>query len=95
MIRLLHYCGLPLNDISFISCSGKVMNDFLIKSQPAMTMFTGGQVAAEKLSNDVHGKIKIEDAGFDWKILGPDVNNIDYVSWQCDQVYTYIIIIII
>lgn len=86
MLRLLHYCGLPLNDVSFISCSGKVMNEFLIKSQPALTMFTGGEVAAEKLSNDVHGKIKIEDAGFDWKILGPDVDNMDYVAWQCDQV---------
>ena len=27
----------------------------------------------------------LEDAGFDWKILGPDVNNLDYVAWQCDQ----------
>jgi len=31
-----------------------------------------------------HGKVKIEDAGFDWKILGPDVSNIDYVTWQAD-----------
>ena len=28
---------------------------------------------------------QIEDAGFDWKILGPDVNDFDYVSWVCDQ----------
>ena len=27
----------------------------------------------------------LEDAGFDWKILGPDVQNVDYVAWQCDQ----------
>eukprot|EP00956_Cyclotella_meneghiniana_P032641 scaffold90494_cov38-Cyclotella_meneghiniana.AAC.5 len=31
------------------------------------------------------GKVKIEDAGFDWKILGPDVDHVDYVAWQCDQ----------
>jgi len=31
------------------------------------------------------GKIKIEDAGFDWKVLGPDVSDLDYVSYQCDQ----------
>ena len=33
------------------------------------------------------GKIKIEDAGFDWKVLGPDVDKsqLDYVAWVCDQ----------
>lgn len=31
------------------------------------------------------GKVKIEDAGFDWKILGPDVSEFDYVASQCDQ----------
>lgn len=25
------------------------------------------------LAKELHGKIKIEDAGFDWKIMGPDV----------------------
>jgi 1-pyrroline-5-carboxylate dehydrogenase len=29
--------------------------------------------------------MRIEDAGFDWKILGPDVHDIDYVTWQADQ----------
>lgn len=32
--------------------------------------------------------MRIEDAGFDWKILGPDVpkdqSQIDYVAWQSD-----------
>jgi len=27
----------------------------------------------------------MEDAGFDWKILGPDVADLDYVAWQCDH----------
>jgi hypothetical protein len=27
----------------------------------------------------------LEDAGFDWKVLGPDVQEADYVAWQCDQ----------
>ena len=30
-------------------------------------------------------QVYLEDAGFDWKILGPDVQNVDYVAWQCDQ----------
>ena len=32
-----------------------------------------------------NGKIKIEDAGYDWKILGPDVLELDYVAYQSDQ----------
>ena len=35
------------------------------------------------------GKVRIEDAGFDWKILGPDVPKdpkmVEYVAWQSDQ----------
>ena len=27
----------------------------------------------------------LEDAGFDWKLLGPDVSDVDYVAWQSDQ----------
>lgn len=27
----------------------------------------------------------LEDAGFDWKVLGPDVSDVDYVAWQSDQ----------
>ena len=30
-------------------------------------------------------QVFLEDHGFDWKVLGPDVSNIDYVSWVCDQ----------
>ena len=29
-------------------------------------------------------------AGFDWKIIGPDVGDEEYVAWQCDQdAYAY------
>ena len=30
-------------------------------------------------------QVFLEDAGFDWKILGPDVSDEAYVAWQCDQ----------
>ena len=30
-------------------------------------------------------QVFLEDAGFDWKVLGPDVAEPDYVAWQCDQ----------
>ena len=38
---------------------------------------------------NAHTQVFLEDAGFDWKILGPDVprskEEVDYVAWQCDQ----------
>jgi 1-pyrroline-5-carboxylate dehydrogenase len=45
-----------------------------------MTLFTGSSKVAEKLAVDLKGQIKLEDAGFDWKILGPDVNEVSVVS---------------
>ncbi|CAN0551595.1 unnamed protein product, partial [Ectocarpus sp. 12 AP-2014] len=34
--------------------------------------------------------VKVEDAGFDWKILGPDVQEEEYVAHTCDQdAYAY------
>ena len=49
--------------------------------------FTGSSAVAEHLAKEVNGKIKIEDAGFDWKIIGPDFKPewLDYVAWQCDE----------
>lgn len=37
------------------------------------------------MAQKTHGRVRLEDAGFDWKILGPDVSNFDYVSWVSDQ----------
>lgn len=41
-----------------------------------MTQFTGSARIAEKLARDLGGRVKLEDAGFDWKILGPDVHQV-------------------
>lgn len=32
-------------------------------------------------------QVFLEDAGFDWKVMGPDADaaSLDYVAWQCDQ----------
>ncbi|XP_004299391.1 PREDICTED: probable aldehyde dehydrogenase isoform X1 [Fragaria vesca subsp. vesca] len=85
MMRLLHYCGLPVEDVDFINSDGKTMNKLLLKANPRMTLFTGSSRVAEKLVADLKGRVKLEDAGFDWKILGPDVHEEDYVAWVCDQ----------
>uniref|UniRef100_A0A452ZP05 Aldehyde dehydrogenase domain-containing protein n=1 Tax=Aegilops tauschii subsp. strangulata TaxID=200361 RepID=A0A452ZP05_AEGTS len=73
MIRLLHECGLPAEDVDFINSDGITMNKLLLEANPKMTLFTGSSRVAEKLAADLQGRIKLEDAGFDWKILGPDV----------------------
>ena len=84
-MRMLHHCGLPASDIDFIHCGGRVMNEVIERAPFRMTQFTGSSDVAEKLAALTRGKIRVEDAGFDWKILGPDVDDVEYVSWQCDQ----------
>ncbi|PIA62552.1 hypothetical protein AQUCO_00200515v1 [Aquilegia coerulea] len=85
MLRLLHQCGLPKDDVDFINSDGKTMNKLLLEAKPRMTLFTGSSRVAEKLAVDLKGRVKLEDAGFDWKILGPDVQEVDYIAWVCDQ----------
>ena len=84
-LRLCHACGFPKDALDLIYCSGPAFNDVLIRGDAKMTLFTGSQAVAEKLTLDLRGKVKLEDAGFDWKILGPDVDDFEYVAWQADQ----------
>jgi 1-pyrroline-5-carboxylate dehydrogenase len=72
-VRLLHHCGLPKEDISLLYSDGPIMEKILTKTPMRQTLFTGSQKIAERLCKVLSGKIRIEDAGFDWKILGPDV----------------------
>jgi 1-pyrroline-5-carboxylate dehydrogenase len=90
VMRMLHECGLPLTDVDFINCDGPTMHSILMEAKPRMTQFTGSSKVGEILARDLHGKIKLEDAGWDWKLLGPDVAQIDYVAWVSDQdAYSY------
>lgn len=84
-LHLLHACGMPKEDVDMLNCQGPVAEELIVNSNIRMTQFTGSSRVAELLSERTRGKVKIEDAGFDWKILGPDVSNIDYIAWQCDQ----------
>jgi 1-pyrroline-5-carboxylate dehydrogenase len=74
-----------MQDVDFICCEGPVMGRFIELTQPRVIQFTGSSKVAEHLSAVTRGKVKLEDAGFDWKVLGPDVQQVDYVAWQCDQ----------
>jgi 1-pyrroline-5-carboxylate dehydrogenase len=84
-LRLLHACGLPHYDVILVHTNGPNMEHLITQVNPRMTQFTGSSVVAEKLSKLLHGRVKIEDAGFDWKILGPDVNDIDFIAHISDQ----------
>lgn len=84
-IRLLHHCGLPKEDLDLIYADGPVMENILKKTPVRQTLFTGSSNVGEHLAKTLKGKIRLEDAGFDWKILGPDVpkeqREIDYIAW--------------
>eukprot|EP00040_Diaphanoeca_grandis_P031280 m.186797 g.186797 ORF g.186797 m.186797 type:complete len:574 (-) comp32282_c1_seq1:512-2233(-) len=86
-VRFAIDCGMPANDVDLLYSDGLVANELLLRTNPRMTMFTGSQGVAEKLCADLKGRIKLEDAGFNWKILGPDIRDdiYEYVVWQSDE----------
>jgi 1-pyrroline-5-carboxylate dehydrogenase len=84
-LRLLIDCGMDPSDVDFLNCKGPVAQEVITKTPVRLTQFTGSSRVGEILSNATNGKVKLEDAGFDWKIIGPDVGDVDYVAWQCDQ----------
>lgn len=79
------YCGLNLQDINFLNCTNSDMEYVIDQANFRVLQFTGSSRVAQHLAVKTRGKIRIEDAGFDWKILGPDVSNVDYVAWTSDQ----------
>jgi 1-pyrroline-5-carboxylate dehydrogenase len=84
-LRLLHHCGMDLADVDLLNCRGPVAQQVITETPVRLTQFTGSSKVGELLCEATHGKVRLEDAGFDWKILGPDVDNVDYIAWQCDQ----------
>jgi 1-pyrroline-5-carboxylate dehydrogenase len=84
-IRMLHHVGLPKTDIDFLYSDGPVMGEVMTRGDCRMCLFTGSQAVAEKLCLDLRGRVKLEDAGFDWKVLGPDPSEVEFVAWQSDQ----------
>jgi 1-pyrroline-5-carboxylate dehydrogenase len=86
-VRMLHYCGMPMTDLDLIHCQGALFEEIYSMCPIRMTQFTGSSDIAEKLALLTHGRVRLEDAGFDWKVIGPDVGpaSIDYVAWQSEQ----------
>ena len=88
-LRLLIDCGLPPGDVDLIHCRGRVMGELIeqAKDMLRMVQFTGSSDVAEIIADVMNGRVRVEDAGFDWKVLGPDFDPswLDYVAWQCDE----------
>ena len=88
-VRLLIHCGLPASDLDLVHCRGSRMGELIAaaKDDIGMVQFTGSSEVAERLAATVNGRVRLEDAGFDWKLIGPDYRPewLDYVAWQCDQ----------
>jgi 1-pyrroline-5-carboxylate dehydrogenase len=84
-LRLLHACGAPPEDCDLLHGRGEAAHAVLLAARPRSTLFTGSQRVADRLALDLRGKVFLEDAGFDWKVLGPDVRSVEHVAWQCDQ----------
>jgi 1-pyrroline-5-carboxylate dehydrogenase len=88
-LRLLIHCGLSPDDIDLIHCRGERMGQLLdgVKENVRMVQFTGSSQVAEAVAQQVNGAVRLEDAGFDWKIIGPDFDErwLDYVAWQSDE----------
>ena len=85
-VRLLLHCGMPAQDLLLIHCSGQVMEKLATNPVIQFTQFTGSTSVAGRLLKLTEGKCRIEDAGFDWKIIGPNVipSMLDFVAAQCD-----------
>ncbi len=88
-LRLLIHCGLSPTDIDLIHCRGTRMGELLdeVRDTVRMIQFTGSSGVAEAVAQKVNGAVRLEDAGFDWKIIGPDFDEkwLDYVAWQSDE----------
>jgi len=88
-LRLLIHCGLSPHDIDLIHCRGEQMGELisLASDQIRLVQFTGSSTVAEHVANTVNGRVRLEDAGFDWKIIGPDFDArwLDFVAWQSDE----------
>ncbi len=88
-VRLLIEAGMPPGDLDVIHCGGAEMSKLLDRSKDVVRLvqFTGSTGVAEKISDQMGGAVRLEDASFDWKIIGPDYRPewADYVAWQSDE----------
>ena len=88
-LKMLIHCGLSPNDIDLIHCRGETMGQLISQASGTIRLaqFTGSSGVAERVAATLNGRVRLEDAGYDWKVIGPDFDPdwLDYVAWQCDE----------
>ncbi len=88
-LRMLVHCGLSASDIDLIHCRGDTMGKLIDAASGTIRLaqFTGSSGVAERIASTLNGRVRLEDAGFDWKVVGPDFDAswLDYVAWQSDE----------
>jgi 1-pyrroline-5-carboxylate dehydrogenase len=85
MLILLTECGIPIKCVDFSNYEGSTMYKKILERDPCMALFTRSSMVSEKLAVDLKWRVELEGAGFDWKILGLDVQEVDYVEWVFHQ----------
>lgn len=89
-VRLMLHCGMDAQDLLVLNSTGKVAQEIATDPRMRLVQFTGSGGVAERLSVGTGGKVRIEDAGFNWKLLGPKLRAYpehveDYIVHVCDQ----------
>ena len=56
-MRMLHHCGMPMDDVDLIHGNGKVVGEILKSANVRSTLFTGSAKVAETLAKELSGKV--------------------------------------
>ena len=86
-INLMLDCGLCKDDFVFINGYGRNIEKHVLDYRPNMTLFTGSTIISDHLSKLLNGKIKVEDGGFNWKIIDKNIDEkyFDMIATTCDK----------
>ena len=68
-VRMLHHCGMPMNDVDLIHGNGKVVGDILKAADVRSTLFTGSAKVAEILAKELKGKVPVYSSSFSSSLL--------------------------
>ncbi|KAI7729107.1 hypothetical protein M8C21_003290 [Ambrosia artemisiifolia] len=92
MVVLITPVSFPL-EIHVLQLMGALYmgNKPVLKVDSKVRIFTGSSRIADKLAYDLNGQIKLEDAGFDRKFMGPDVHEVDHMSWVYDNMNMHVV----
>ena len=92
-VRLLHHCGLPMDNIDILNGRGPTAQQLICGPDTPirLTQFTGSSKVAELLSRETRGKVRMEDAGFDWYVTSWCTGCMFCVHLSGDCVFVFVV----